>query len=160
MICELCGRNFNYGSRVEVEGSVVSACEACARLGKVVSPIVAVKEKPKPVDVQKPVYEMADVEPEVVLADDYGLRVKNAREKRNLKQAGLARLIDEPESMVHRIESERFEPGDALIKKLEHALGISLSVKAAGAPRLVGRSGGVERTLGDVIVVRKKRGDV
>jgi putative transcription factor len=159
MICELCGRNFTGGVRLSVEGSVVNACEGCSRYGKVVSVIATVKEKPKPVAEGKTrVYEMQDLESEVMLVEDYGLKVKDARERKKLKQGDLARLINEPESLVHRLETGGFEPDEALIGKLERTLGIKLRVKVEDVPRIVGRQAGGEVTLGDVVVIRKKRG--
>ena len=158
MICELCGRQFNAGVRLEVEGSIVSACENCQNCGKVVSSISSVKEKPKPVEFKPSVVELQDLEEEETLADDFGERIKKVREKRNLKQSDLAKLLNEPESIVHRLESGRFEPDEELVNKLEKKLNIRLMVKTEGAPRLVGRAGGKEVTLGDVVVV-KKRGE-
>ena len=158
MICEICGKNFNSGVKLRLEGSVVSACDNCSGYGKVVEKISAVKEKPKVVEVRVPKYDMQDFEFEEILVDDYGARVRKAREKLDLKQSELARLINEPESLVHRIELGKMEPDEVLVKKLEKKLNIKLTVKTegrlpAGEKKWVG-----EKTLGDVVVVRKKQG--
>lgn len=158
MICEICGRPFTCGVRLSVEGSVVNACEGCSRYGKVVGSVATVKERPKKSEeVKTPVYEMQDLESEVILGEDYGMKVKNARERKKLKQGELAKLINEPESIVHRIESAAFEPGENLVRKLERALGVKLTVKVDDVPRIVGRQAGGEITLGDVVVIKKKR---
>jgi putative transcription factor len=160
MICEICGKNFNNGVKVQIEGSVVSACANCSGYGKLVGKIETVKEKPKTPEAQARKYEMQDFESETALADDYGERIKKAREKRNLKQGDLAKLINEHESIVHRIESGRFEPDDDLIKKLEKKLDIKLTIKVDDALRLVGKGENKEKTLGDVVVIRKKKGGI
>jgi len=162
MICEICGKHFNSGVKLKLEGSLVSACDNCAGFGVVVSKISAVKEKPKSED-WKPktgnrVYDMQDFEFEESLVEDYGGRIKKAREKRNLKQCELAKLINEPESLVHRLELGKIEPGEDLIEKLEKKLNIKLTTKVedklpAGEKKREG-----EKTLGDVVVVRKKQG--
>ena len=156
MICEICGRSFNVGVRLELEGSVVNACDNCSGYGEVLSKIETVKEKPKTLEVKKPVYNMQEFESEETLADDYGEKVRKAREKRRMKQIDLAKLINEPESIVHRIESGKFEPDENLIKKLERKLDVKLMLKVENAPRLVGKTEDKEKTLGDVVVVRKK----
>jgi putative transcription factor len=159
MICEICGKDFNTGARIKLEGSVVSACDKCVSYGKVVDTIVSIKEKPKVVEVRTmKTYGMGELEGETSLADDYGERIKRAREKMKLKQSELAKLITEHESIVHRIESGKFEPDAELVKKLEHKLSIKLTVKTDEAVRFTGKSSGKEgeRTLGDVVVVRKK----
>jgi len=159
MICEICGRHFNSGVRIQLEGSIVSACDNCASYGKVVSKVVTVKEKPKTPESSAPVYDMQDVEPKETLVEDWGLKIKNAREKRNLKQSDLARLINEPESLVHRLESGRIEPNETLVKKLEKKLNIKLVMRMEDAERFTGTSGKSERTLGDVVVIKKKKED-
>lgn len=158
MICEICGQHFSTGVRLELEGSVVTACGNCSGYGKVVALISTVKERPKKiVETKTRVYEMQDFESEVTLVEDFGLKVKQAREKRGLKQGDLARLINEPESLVHRVEAGRFEPGENLVKKLERSLGVKLTVKVDGVPKLVGKTGVDVVTLGDVVVIKKKK---
>jgi len=58
--------------------------------------------------------------------------------------------------VVHRIESGRFEPDEELTKKLEHKLGIRLTTKVEEAIRNAAKTESGRKTLGDVVVVRKK----
>jgi putative transcription factor len=157
MICEICGRNFNTGVRIQLEGSVVSVCDNCAGYGKVISRINTVKEKPKAIESSAPVYDMQDVAPKETLVEDWSLKIKNAREKRKLKQGDLAKLINEPESLVHRLEAGKIEPDDTLVRKLEKKLNIKLMIKEEAAERFVGSGGKDGRTLGDLVVIRKKK---
>ena len=160
MICELCGKNFKTGVRLKVEGSVVSACESCASHGEVVSRIMPAGKKPEVLEVKKPVYDMQDLEDDEELVDDFGRRVKKAREKRGLKQGELARMVNESESVIHRIELGKFEPHENLVRRLEHKLNINLTSSSDEEIRVTEkRASGKEVTLGDVVVVRKNEGD-
>ena len=49
-----------------------------------------------------------------------------ARQRKNLKLKELAMKIYEKESVIQRIESEKFIPGEKTIKKLENELEINL----------------------------------
>jgi len=158
MICEICGKNFNSGVKLKLEGSVVSACSNCAGFGLVVSKIETVKEKPKVVEVRTPKYDMQDFEFEETLVEGYGARIKKAREKRNMKQSELAKLINEPESMVHRIELGKMEPSEELIKRLEKKLNINLTTKSEEKIQVLEKATSGEKTLGDVVVIKKKQG--
>jgi uncharacterized protein (TIGR00270 family) len=161
MICELCGKNANEGFRVRLEGSVVSACEGCSKLGEVVSKVRAEAPKPKP----KPKAALPDAnapeiqkEVEYELIEGYGAKVKAAREKRNLSQEDLGKILNEPHSLVHRIELGKYEPSPDMARKFEHKLGIKLLVRHTEEDMpLAGKSSG-EITLGDMIVVRKRGG--
>jgi len=130
MICELCGKNANEGFRVRLEGSVVSACEGCSKLGEVVSKVKVEAPKPKP----KPKASLpeanrpeAPTEVEYELVEDYGTKVKAAREKRNLSQEDLGKILNEPHSLVHRIELGKYEPSPDMARKFERKLALSCS---------------------------------
>jgi uncharacterized protein (TIGR00270 family) len=77
--------------------------------------------------------------------------------RRGLKQEDLAKIINEPTSLIHRLEIGRFEPSPEVVKKLEHALGVKLLHKSEdmGLPAQKGKEDG-EVTLGDLVVIKKK----
>ncbi|MBN2251946.1 MAG: TIGR00270 family protein [Candidatus Altiarchaeota archaeon] len=159
MQCETCGKHIAEGKKVKLEGSVVVTCNECAACGEVVGEAVK-REAPKPLkkspEPQKPVVEVV-VESEV-LAEDYGERIRRGREKRGMKQEDLAKSLNEPASLIHRLESGRFEPGDGLVRKLEKMLGIRLLEKTNGLNvSSGGRGASKELTLGDVVVVKKRK---
>jgi len=158
MICELCGKEANEGFRVRLEGSLVSACPMCAKMGEVVSPVrTRVDAKPKP---KAAAHEPVDLESEVGveydLADDFGARVKAAREKQGWTQEELGRMVNEPHSLIHRIELGRFEPPVDLARRLERRLGVRLLAPHMEYDEVKpkGEAGAV--TLGDLVVVRKR----
>jgi len=159
MICELCGRGSNSCSRVRVEGGVVIACPSCATLGEVVGP--AVVKPMKPVQqrvVEKPRPAEFKVEVEFDLVDDYGGKIKSARERMSLKQEDLAKRVNETASFIHRVELGHAEPNMELAKKLQARLGVRLLVPHVEEELNVKSSGGKEITLGDIVVVKKKGG--
>ncbi len=159
MQCETCGRNVKEGKRVRLEGTLVFTCNDCAVYGKVVEDVIPREEVKKPVRqlLSQPLVKSAAMDlPFQVLADDFPMRIHKAREKKGLKQEELAKLVNEPVSVIHRLESGKwFEPSDSLIKKLEIKLGVRLMEKTSLEPGRHGLGSAKDLTLGDVVVVRK-----
>ncbi len=163
MICELCGRFVKDGNRIRIEGGTVLACSSCTGAGEVVCPVGYPKKKKtfsikaEPTPEQPPEEFVAEEEYELV--DDYGRIVKNAREKLGLKQEEFAKRINEPASLVHKIESSRTPLSPSIGRKIERALNIRIYAKKEDSksdlPNAVKKNSGV-LTLGDVIVVKKR----
>jgi putative transcription factor len=163
MQCETCGKDVKVGLRVKLEGSVIFTCESCAKYGEVVSEVKsAPKIEKKPVFEQpkRPVFRAPDEEYVESLVEDFHSVIKNAREKRGWKQEDLAKRINEPMSMVHRLETEaHFEPSNELIGKLQKVLGVKLKerTKAEGLGAKSGSKNAKDLTLGDVVIVKKRK---
>jgi putative transcription factor len=120
MPCELCGKDSDKLTTVRIEGTMLKVCSDCSKFGDDVRP--GTKEAPNRVIIQsrldnrerrmktKDVYQS---EEEVIeLADDYGERIRKGRETMGLKQ-----------------ERKEIKPDDAMVNKLEKALGIALMEK-------------------------------
>lgn len=163
MQCETCGKHFIEGKKVRIEGYVSVVCNDCARYGQVVGEVrreSAEPPKPKPVAKSAPAQSLSKILEEELstptLKEDYGAIIKAAREKRGLKMEEFARMLNEPESLIHRIEGGKFEPPDGLAHKIESILRVKLFEK----PSVILPSGGKhiskDLTLGDVVVVKKK----
>jgi putative transcription factor len=164
MQCETCGKDVKVGLRVKLEGSVIFTCESCAKYGEVVAEVkTAPKAEKKPVFEQprRPVFQPSGEEYVESLVENFHSVIKNAREKMGWKQEDLAKKLNEPMSMVHRLETEaHFEPSDELVRKLQKVLGVKLkeSVKADGMGGLKsGSKNAKDLTLGDVVVVKKRK---
>ena len=146
--CELCGGEDSLVDAI-VEGSVLKVCSRCKEFGDVieVNREDVRRERPKRVYFK---------EPEEYVADDYGIKIKNAREKLGLKQEELAKKINEKESAVHKIESGQLTPSIVLANKLEKFLGIKLIEKyeEVNKPKIDFRSGSL--TVGDLLRLKKK----
>jgi len=164
MICELCGRPTDKIFKVRIEGSVVSACRECSRYGE---PVRVSTEKKygesKPSKPVKPIRATPKVEfevdSEVELVENFGEIIRNRRQKLGLKQEELGKLINEPASLIQRIEAGKFQPSPELAHRLEHKLSIKLLKRAEDKGLSIpSRSLHRELTLGDMVVVKKKRG--
>jgi putative transcription factor len=160
--CEMCGKSLPLVATIEVEGARMRVCQGCQRFGRVV---------PQPGPAAGPArQEMASrlarrqtrmtekpvpLETEEDLVEDFGERVRKAREQKRLSLDDVARAINEKKSLLHKIETEHFFPDLHVTKKLEAALGVSLRerVEAVHTEKLRPRGG---LTIGDLIRMQKE----
>jgi len=84
------------------------------------------------------------------LAEDFGDRIRKAREALGWKQSDLGSKVNERESVIAKLESQTMVPTDAMIPKLERTLGIKLreKVESVAVKKHTGRA---PMTLGDLI---------
>ncbi|MFH0818367.1 MAG: multiprotein bridging factor aMBF1 [Candidatus Micrarchaeota archaeon] len=151
--CEICGRESQL-YLVEIDRARLRVCFDCSKSGRLL-------EAPKP-QLKKKVHEEgfqsgpARVKTEMDLVSDYGSKIKQAREKMHITRDVLAEMINEKESFLDRVEAEKTMPTEALGRKLEKALKISLyeEVGTGSSATQKGEKKGL--TLGDVIKVRRK----
>ena len=164
MICELCGADVPRTKNVAIESTVLAVCNECARFGQEVAAPVVRRGSMPPVIAQRLEARKRRLTPrdvyaqsgELELAEDFPRRIQKAREARGWKQADLGAKLNERASVIAKLESGAMTPGDALVRKLEKALGIKLKEKVE--PVVVKRvpsQGSV--TLGDLI--KRERGD-
>ena len=116
----------------------MTVCEKCARLG------TPYHEPPKPKAALKgtvakriPLTRKTSIKastPKIdnslELIDDYGAKVRQAREKLGLTHEDLGKKIGEKVSVLKKIETGKMVPDNVLARKLEHALQIKLLVPA------------------------------
>lgn len=142
MLCEMCGEEVESTSRIRVERSVLRLCPNCARFGTPVDPpppavTPGVPVRPvrlAPVGSATRRSEERDLFsdiPEMELAPDWPKRLRTAREARQWTPEDLGKRLNEKKSVVLKLESGSFHPPDALIRKLEHMLGVRLRADAA-----------------------------
>ena len=163
MICELCGADVPRTKNVAIESTVLAVCNDCAKFGDEVSTPVVRRGSTPPVIAQRlearkrrltprDVYAEAGTEE---LAEDFPQRIRQAREARGWKQADLGAKLNEKVSVIAKLESGAISPGDALVRKLEHELGIKLKEKVEPiAMKKQSASGAL--TLGDLIKMHQK----
>ncbi|MDP8011234.1 MAG: multiprotein bridging factor aMBF1 [Thermoplasmata archaeon] len=156
MICEVCGKNVPRLRKVLIEGAVMNVCDDCAKLGTPIEkndlkinksvPHVIHHEQEKKVPRKK-----EDVlDEEMVLVDDYGERIKNARLSMNLSLEDAAKKLLEKKNVLSKIERNEMKPDKELIRKLEKFYNIKLMEKVTVLP---GEQKTVKNslTLGDLI---------
>ncbi len=151
MECEVCGgRISGKPHMVMIEGGRVRTCSRCARFG------TEVKHEPRQVLHKK--RRAPRQEPELEPVDDYSERIRRAREAKGLSQEELARMVQEKESVIARLEAGRMKPDLSTARKLEKALDIELMVEVEGTDWSgSGEHGGGELTIGDIIKIKKRR---
>ena len=146
MECEMCGDE-GAGFLVIVEGAKLRVCRECAKHGKVLS-------SPAPTPVRRLTGRREESERDIVV--DFGMRIREARERMRIERRVLAELVNEKESFLERIEAERTIPNETLAAKLERALGIKLFEEITHEHIATKKEKRGELTLGDVVVVKKK----
>ena len=145
MNCEICGRNIERAFKVDVEGAIMQLCTECSSFGKII-------ERPKVV-VKKVKKENKKEEFVDVIVDDYYIKIKNARELRNLKQKDLANKMAIKESLIHKIESGNIELSLDLAKKFERFLKIKL-VEKRKEENIKVKADKNSFTIGDMLNIR------
>jgi len=164
--CEVCGCRINGKPfNVLIEGARLTVCSECARHGK----ICYDQPKPKPVlstPRATPVTFKVRTKPQpppvdtsFELVEDFGTKVRKAREKLGFSHEELGKKINEKVSLLRKIETGKMTPDDKLTATLEHALKVKLimSAKEEKVPQSkVSKKSGRELTLGDLIQLGKK----
>ncbi|MCD6414305.1 MAG: TIGR00270 family protein [Candidatus Diapherotrites archaeon] len=147
MKCEICGEEVKHPRVISVEGSVLRVCEKCAKYGvllRVGSPRHTRKYKAR---------EQETLE----VVDDYSKLVHDKREALGLTQEELGRRINEPESVISRLETGKMVPSEGISRKLEKALGLSLLTKPSGGDVKLPVRPKEEPTLGDLALLKKRK---
>jgi len=167
-ICEVCGREIIGPAFIAlVEGAELVVCGECVQYAKWYrrlrpgelarrgarartaprKPLMARAIRP---GVPTRISELERLE----LVEDYGRRVKEARERKGLTQEELGRMVGEKASVISRIETGKMAPDIALARKLEHALGIRLLVRAEEEVKVrAAKPPETVLTLGDIIAM-------
>ena len=126
--CEICGVEIKKGHAryIQIGTSKLRVCEACARYGTAVvepenknsSSLLARKGNlhHKGMDIE---IEELDMDMDM---EDYGRKVKEAREKAGLKQEELARIINEKHSLLRKIENDAITPTEEVRMKIQRVL--------------------------------------
>ncbi len=136
MQCEICGAEAGKGRTIELDGSMLIVCSECVAFGTEKKPLAGPTAAPANVPWQsaakpaqtigQPFYEREEFNLGLDIVPDFGARIRKAREQKQLTVQELAARVFEKESLLHRIEAQAIKPNDALIAKLEKALGIKL----------------------------------
>jgi len=143
--CELCGKDAPLINAL-VEGTQMNVCQPCGKFGKVI-------QKPFAHFAKQPLAK----EPEVVevVVSDYAQRIRSAREKSGKTQKEFAMMLNEKESIIHKIENSMFVPPISMAKKLEKLLKIKLvEIEEEEKTETAKKSSG-PLTIGDILNLKK-----
>ncbi len=145
MACELCGKKADL-QRVIVEGTEMSACPDCAKLGR----ILPNQQRTTTVKTKSTAAEPIE---ETIVADA-AKRIKDAREKMKLTQEEFAKILNERESVLRKIETHEHVPSIADARRYEHILKIKLiEIEKTGQQKLEKKQSGI-LTIGDIIKIK------
>jgi putative transcription factor len=134
--------------RAEIEGTILEVCENCLNFGENLGEV-------QPLEIKVPMKTKLEIkEEETVFVDNYGELVVESRKKMNLSREEFAKKINERESLIKRIESEKMRPDDRLTEKIERFLRIKLK-QPFESKHLEKKSFKGELTLGDVVEVKE-----
>jgi putative transcription factor len=153
--CDICGRS-DARAVILVEGAKMVACGNCMRSGKVLYRLNEEIEG----DAEPVLTKRGPMEQSEEIVEGYGKKMRAARDKMGLKLAIVAEKINEKESYLDALETQRMFPTFEVAKKLERELGIKLIEKIANemvSGSSVSKSRFSEPTLGDVLVTPKKK---
>ncbi len=142
--CELCGRQTDERYIATVENVELRICARCAK-GR------HVREEtfPKAASASRTTSRAESTEE---MAEDYGARIRRAREHMKIPINVLAEMLSEKEGVISRVEQQKMTPPEALRKKLEKALGIKLLDSAPTDNSTYHGSGKTEEaTLGEFV---------
>jgi len=152
MDCEVCGRQ-DAKLKAIIEQTEFTVCDNCARFGKVVSGSQQRRVIPK-----KPVFQREKpAEPVERIIPNYGEIIKLAREKLSLSQEDFAKRINEKISLVHKVETNSYEPPIDIAKKIERFLRVKLVYVVEDSNEKADNVKSGELTIGDVIKNIKTR---
>ena len=155
----MCGKELPSLKRAIVEGTAMSVCGNCVKFG--VEQAGAQQEVTGRSRVTQAVEKRAvrnrgrDIfsEMQEELVEDYGERVRQARQRKGMTLEQLGERLKERVSELAKVEAGTYHPTDTLVGKLERELGIKLKEKVE-APAGVGGpkpAGDKALTLGDLI---------
>lgn len=118
--CEVCGKTVSNPRRIDLDGVILDVCEECMKLGKEIP-----REKLRAVMSRRIVKEEEFEQEPRELIPDFSKRIRDARDKRKLKQEEAAQKMGISPSLLRRIEGG-FKPDEKTLSKISRFYGISL----------------------------------
>jgi putative transcription factor len=153
----MCGREAPLRPAI-VEGTRMQVCPTCVRFGvevagakaevtgrsRVTQAIEQRSARAQPRDI----FQQMDKD----LVEDFGKRIRDARNRKGLTQEELARRLNERQSVLSKVEAGTQRPSDDLARRLERELAVTLFEAVSPAEATASKPsapGGF--TLGDLI---------
>ena len=167
MTCEVCGREIiGKPFKAMIGRAKMIVCRDCANLGSVYWEAQPKRKR----SVRKPVKSLSKVSMKKVsapslsedleLVEDFGSRIREARQGAGLSHEDLGRKIRERVSVIRKIETGKMTPDHLLAQKLEHTLKVKLLVPPSEPKASLGflsKPSGV--TLGEIVRLKKGKAE-
>ncbi|MEC9333375.1 MAG: multiprotein bridging factor aMBF1 [Candidatus Thermoplasmatota archaeon] len=155
MLCEMCGAESALLNTRKISGSILQVCNTCSDSGSESAQIESIGRRAHIAQTlqkrnQKMRYSETDPD-ENVLISDYGVVIRQAREKLSLDHATLAHNISEKKSIITSVESGNMRPNEKLTKKLERFLKIRLTESVKNNPEPNLKKSRKNLTMGDLL---------
>lgn len=148
--CQLCGEETDSTTKTKIEGAVLQVCDSCAEMGEEVKTTSKKKKRKK-----KKKRRRRRKRNEEVLINDYGKKVKQAREEKRLSISELADDLNEKESLLKKIEQQELKPEKSLAQKLEKKFNLELYTVPEAWDQETDSGDSRSATLGDVAEVKE-----
>ena len=133
-----------------VEGAELNVCQECSRFGKVVG-VVEQRQLNYAKAIPKEAEELIDI-----LVEGYQEKIRKQRELLGLNQKDFAKMLNEKESLIQKIESGHFEPSIGLAKKIQGFLKIRLVEDYKEEAKKPAKTRTDTFTIGDFIKIKEK----
>lgn len=159
MECEMCGKSIAT-RRHDVSGTVMNLGVCCSKYGTPLdTPAPAGSKAAVTQNLERRASRMTsrDVyqQPTLDLVEDFGRRIRTAREKKGWTHAQLGDKVSARVPELHKIEAGGLRPSDDLAKRMERELGITLLEKVDSGPAAVQgpskATGKAGLTIGDLL---------
>lgn len=147
--CQLCGKDSDSLTKVKIEGATMKVCDSCSDMGEEVT---TTSKKPKK---KKKKSRSSSQKDSQVLVSDYGSKVKEAREDREISLKELAEDLKEKNSVVKKIEQEKLKPDKTLAGKISRELDIELYTNPKAWDEDTDSGDTRKATLGDVADIKE-----
>ncbi len=122
--CEMCGVSSSKLKEMIVEGTLLSVCDKCGGFGNAINMNSVLRSRP---GLGKGIPRKIFLEEQVdFVIESAGKLVKDAREKKGLKQSQFASMVGVKESVVHKIETSLMKPDIYTARKIEKILDIKI----------------------------------
>lgn len=159
MECEMCGNQVGT-RRYMVDGTVMSLGMCCSKYGQLLeggkAPVGSKAAVQQGLERRAGRSQSRDIYKEETwdLVDDFGARIRRAREQKGWDHARLGDRVSARVPQLRQIESGHLRPSDELARKMERELGITLLEKMDGPAAVSGVPKGKAKgglTIGDLL---------
>ena len=163
----MCGKEiYSRPITIKIEGAELSVCPSCAKHGERVIQSKPQKQKTS----SKPYFQQRttpskstssrpfrEEEGGGLLASDYHEKIRLARQRMKLtqKEVSIQTKISTPE--LQSIETGKMRPPDRIVKILEKFFDIKLTEEVESYRPKDKKKGPAHQTLGDIVVIKKKK---